>query len=127
MKKMKGILGLAGVLLCMSLVTNAMGETARPCADDIKKFCGEAKPGKGGIEKCLKEHETDLSAACRERRAELRKKFEEKQLACEEDVSRFCADVQPGRGGIVRCLREHEADLSSACKAALPPAGGMRK
>lgn len=127
MKKTKGFLGLAGVVLCMSLAANAWGESGRPCADDIKKFCSEAKSGKGGIEKCLKEHEADLSAACRERRTEIRKKLEEKQQACKDDVSRFCADVQPGRGGIVRCLREHEAELSSECRAAMPHGGGMRK
>jgi hypothetical protein len=36
------------------------------CGDDVKKFCGDVKPGKGGIRDCLKTHANDLSPACKE-------------------------------------------------------------
>lgn len=36
------------------------------CADDVEKFCGETKPGKGRIMKCMKKHKEELSAACKE-------------------------------------------------------------
>ena len=128
MERMKGFLAVAGLLLFtgLGMGTNASGETGRPCADDIQQFCKEIKPGAGGIEKCLREHEGDLSTACKERRAAMKKKVEEKQQACREDVQKFCKDVQPGRGGTGRCLREHESELSSECRAALPEAR-MRK
>ncbi len=37
---------------------------------------------------------------------------------CAEDAKKFCADVMQGgaRGAIGKCLQEHEADLSSACR-----------
>ena len=35
---------------------------------------------------------------------------------CAADIQKFCADVQPGGGAIVQCLKKHEADLSEACK-----------
>ena len=38
--------------------------------------------------------------------------------ACAADVRKFCADVEPGRGRIVRCLRESEGSLSDSCKKA---------
>jgi hypothetical protein len=38
--------------------------------------------------------------------------------ACQADFEKFCADVQPGGGARIRCLRQHAADLSDACKAA---------
>mgnify|MGYP001552058749 FL=1 len=38
---------------------------------------------------------------------------------CHDDVQKFCAKVKPGRGRMSRCLNEHEADLSEACKSRL--------
>lgn len=38
---------------------------------------------------------------------------------CHDDVQKFCAKVKPGRGRVSRCLQEHEADLSEACKTRL--------
>jgi len=39
---------------------------------------------------------------------------------CRDDARKFCASVQPGGGRAVACLKEHEAELGPACKAALP-------
>jgi hypothetical protein len=38
------------------------------------------------------------------------------QSPCMADVQKFCQGVEPGRGGIRRCLHEHKEELSSACK-----------
>jgi hypothetical protein len=38
--------------------------------------------------------------------------------ACRDDVQKFCADVQPGEGRIIKCLKLHENELSSGCRAA---------
>jgi len=36
---------------------------------------------------------------------------------CKADREKFCKDVQPGEGRIVKCLKEHEAELTAECKA----------
>ena len=36
--------------------------------------------------------------------------------ACREDVAKFCKDVQPGGGRLVKCMKEHEKELSAACQ-----------
>ena len=45
--------------------------------------------------------------------------------ACAADAARLCLGtrgVEPGPGqGLVRCLREHESELSEACRTQLPP------
>ena len=41
--------------------------------------------------------------------------------ACWDDVSRLCAGVRPGGGRIIKCLKDHESELSEPCKAALQP------
>jgi hypothetical protein len=40
-----------------------------------------------------------------------------KEEACAQDIKRLCKDTQPGAGRIVKCLKEHEAELSSECKS----------
>jgi hypothetical protein len=44
-----------------------------PCASDIEKFCHDVKPGKGRYRACLKEHENELSEACKKHLAQPRK------------------------------------------------------
>jgi hypothetical protein len=37
--------------------------------------------------------------------------------ACNADAQKLCADVEPGEGRIVNCLKEHKDQLSEGCKA----------
>jgi hypothetical protein len=37
--------------------------------------------------------------------------------ACKADREKFCADVKPGNGAIIKCMKAHESELSPACKA----------
>ncbi len=39
------------------------------------------------------------------------------ESACKADAEKFCKDVKQGKGAIVKCLKEHEAELSAECKA----------
>src|SRR6266850_3485223 len=37
---------------------------------------------------------------------------------CAGDVKKFCGDVKRGQGAIAKCMKAHEAELSSACREA---------
>jgi hypothetical protein len=39
--------------------------------------------------------------------------------ACAEDAKKFCSDVRPGGGRVVRCLGKHDAELAPACRQQL--------
>ncbi len=39
-----------------------------------------------------------------------------KKGPCGTDIEKFCKDVQPGQGRIIKCMRKHEGELSPACK-----------
>jgi len=87
-----------------------------PCADDAAKLCKDVQPGGGRMAKCLKEHEKDLSPACKDRIAEMKQRGNEFRAACEDEVLKLCKDVKPGGGRIINCLKEHENELSPECK-----------
>lgn len=91
-------------------------DTDRPCQADAKKFCADVKPGGGRLMKCLKEHEAELSPACRQKGQKIHERMEEMHEACKDDVANFCKDVKPGEGRVAKCLKEHEGALSAGCK-----------
>lgn len=40
--------------------------------------------------------------------------------ACRDDAKRLCTSVQPGGGRVMGCLKDKQAELSPACRTALP-------
>ena len=114
-------LGLVGLALCVSEPVGA--QPKNPCADDLAKFCKDVKPGGGRLERCLKEHEKDLSPECKASIGAARAKAKEAHDACANDVQKFCKDVKPGEGRLVKCLKENEKQLSPECRDKLKPRG----
>jgi hypothetical protein len=96
---------------------------AEACRSDAQTLCKGVEPGGGRIAKCLKENDAKLSPACKEKLAEgktkgdmLKKKIGDAMQNCKADAEKFCKDVKPGGGRIMKCLKEHEAELSEGCK-----------
>ncbi len=105
------------------------------CKADIEKLCKDVQPGNGGLKKCLKEHEAELSAECQAKlkegrqdknegaggkmTGEMKAAMKEINETCKADLDKFCKDVKPGEGRIFKCLKENEAALSEVCKAKL--------
>ena len=128
------LLGLVVSGLIWSTLALAQEKAQRmsACTADEQKFCPDAKTAKERAQ-CLKSYEADLSQGCQDlrmRAANARGKAQEKMAtlkeACKSDTETLCKDVKPGRGGsgIAQCLKSHEADLSAACKDALPKGKG---
>src|SRR5262249_34927121 len=78
----------------------------KPCAADVQKLCGNVDPdNKSGVLQCLKEHETELSDACKERLQTFAHE------PCAEDAEKFCQSVElRNRLGMVHCLKGHETE-----------------
>jgi len=38
---------------------------------------------------------------------------------CKDDVKKYCADTQSGKGAIFKCLESHQKELSPACQTKL--------
>jgi hypothetical protein len=95
---------------------SASAFTPGACRQDGEKLCPGVTSDKELIP-CLKTHQAELSNDCKVNLAELRQTVREVKEACDPDVQKFCANVQPGQGRIRRCLRAHEAELSAGCKS----------
>jgi hypothetical protein len=114
--QMKWFTVLAGVF-CLAMATGASAaQTAKPCRDDAARLCPDVKPGGGALAKCMKEHASELSPACKNNIAKAKKKAQEFKQACKDDATKLCKGVKQGGGKIVQCLKQHEDELSAACK-----------
>ena len=96
----------------------ALPATAEPpCATDTAKLCAGIPKTGAGVVKCLKDHEAQLSDACK---AHLARVEAQRAVlkACAADTQTFCKDVAVGDARVAKCLEEHEAKLSTECKNA---------
>ncbi|MEO6976159.1 MAG: cysteine rich repeat-containing protein [Gallionella sp.] len=112
--QMKWFSMLAG-MFCLILATGASAAT-RPCADDAVRLCNGIKPGGGAVAKCLKEHSSELSPACKKSITKAKRKARVFNKACREDAGKFCQDEKRGGGRIMKCLATHQDELTPACK-----------
>jgi hypothetical protein len=107
------------IILCLSALPfvgmEVRAENAGPCAGDIAKFCKEVQFGGGRIMNCLKEHDQELSGACRDHQLVMIKKLKDAPQVCQDDVEQFCRQVRPENRRILRCLKQNEAHLSTEC------------
>jgi hypothetical protein len=107
------------ILAALSLPLTASAQQPAPskdqlyrqaCAGDIEKLC-KAEDQKGQTVECLAAHEKDLSEECT---LKFMNGYRVAQI-CKADFERLCKDVRP----LGPCVKEHDAELSKECKAAL--------
>ncbi len=111
---------LLSALLAIPAVAFAAEPAAqRPCMDEIEKFCKDVQPGEGGIVQCLRDHDSELSAVCRDKVKVVVQRLEEAKQICSKDIEKFCAGVKPGGGRLIKCLKPHMDELTPACREEL--------
>ncbi len=104
-------------VFCLAWAGSTFAEqSAKPCADDAAKLCQGVQPGQGNIARCLRQHSSELSPACQENIAQMQQNIRNFRQACKDDVKQLCDGVQRGGGRIIQCMKQHEAELSPACK-----------
>ena len=102
--------------ICLLLI-GTLGTTIAepPCAADLRKLCKDVPVGGGRIQACLKQHEAEVSEACRKTLDELGSEVKLLAVVCRWDIGRFCSDVSPGSGRVIACLKTNESQLSPEC------------
>lgn len=110
----------ASVFVAGFLLTRAAG-AEDPCAEDLKRFCGDVPIGGGRVRSCMRQNEARLSPACRAKQAEAEVRIGDfvRRFAreCQRDAGRLCSEVKPGKGRILACLLRQQDDLSISCRA----------
>ncbi|UCE85910.1 MAG: hypothetical protein JSU66_16550 [Deltaproteobacteria bacterium] len=82
------------------------------CAVDAARLCEDAKDDSTRT-LCLKQHERELSEACRSRtRGAWNGAF---AAACEADAKLRCANAPGGGLALIGCLANHRDELSEPC------------
>jgi hypothetical protein len=120
-------LALFSGMLCLSVATSApAAETARPCRDDAARLCQGVQPGEGRVARCLKQHSNELSPACKNNIAKMKEEIKKAREACKDDAKKLCGGIKPGGGKIAQCLKQHESELSPACKAQMEKPRGKK-
>lgn len=104
-----------------ALFTTA-GAQQGACKEDVEKLCKDVQPGEGRILECLKTHEKEVSPKCSAHVKQVRQELKKVSNACEPDMEKFCWETPMGKGGIAKCLKQHSAELSPGCKAAVAKA-----
>ena len=100
-------------VLAIAGTSGAFAENSEPCHADADKFCKDAQ-GKDRMA-CMKQHETELSDACKARISQMKEKAAGNN-PCLADGKKLCPGMTPGDGKFMPCLKQHEAELSEACK-----------
>jgi len=98
-------------------------EIDRLCADVCSPFSGQAC--EGTVIQCLTQKAENVTdQACKKEIFIMEKIMANDvradavlQKACNSDISTFCADVEPGKGRVHECLRNHRDKLSKQCAA----------
>ncbi len=117
--QMKWFAVLAGVF-CLSMAAGVSAEqNARPCVEDAAKLCKGVQQGEGRVARCLKEHSSELSPACKENIGKMKERVHDFRQACKDDMAKLCKNTKPGGGKVLQCLKHHEGELSPGCKEQL--------
>jgi len=97
-----------------------VGRPEDPCAEDVRQYCSDVKPGSRRIAECLAANRPRLSATCGARLDAARQKAKalivEFGRACRVDVDRYCPGIDPGGGRVLGCLRQHQLELTPPCQ-----------
>ena len=103
------------LMLVFSGLSDPLLAQDRPCVPDGQKLCPDVKPDdRSGMLQCLKDHEADLSDACKQRLQTFAHE------PCAGDVEKLCSDSDIGNKlKMLHCLKEHETALSDGCKERL--------
>ena len=95
------------------------GHKLAACKADVDKLCKDAPRGSGGVGRCLREHEAQLSEACKKAIDQVKAEREAMKQACAPDAERLCRDVGRGPGRVLGCLESHRNELGEACRKKL--------
>lgn len=105
-------------------------EVMTACEPEITAYCSQVTMGEGRLLACFYAHEDKLSGRCQYALYQAVADLEDFAAAithiatqCEDDLMKFCAEVELGEGRVGTCLLEHKAEVTEACSQAMDDVG----
>jgi hypothetical protein len=102
----------------------------KACNKELTTFCKGVPQGEGRILACLYAFEDKVSDKCMyalyDASVELERAVAAVKFAatqCKDDLQKFCAEVKPGQGRGLACLKKNDKGVSQTCKDALKQTG----
>lgn len=109
------------------------------CRNDYQQVCAGVPTGGSAALSCLQQHSSNVSPGCQQALASVhggaaaagtgqgtagggmsrQQKVAMMRRACGMDYRRLCANVRPGGGAALACLRQNQVSLSRNCRRAL--------
>ena len=96
------------------------------CSSEVATLCGDIPLGQGKILDCLKTNDSKLSSTCKESIVQGESTIESAHgnanyfgARCGPDIDRLCADVTPGDGRLVACLKKNIQSMEKRCYDAM--------
>jgi hypothetical protein len=103
---------------------------ATGCEKELKSYCQGVTPGEGRILSCLYAYGDKLSGQCEFALYDAAAQLERFVAAlsyvaneCDEDIDKYCANVEMGEGRILSCLEAQGSKIQKRCTTALKDVG----
>lgn len=99
---------------------------ANGCEKELKTYCSDVQPGEGRLLACLYAHNDKVSGRCEYAIYDAAAQLERILSAvayvaneCDDDLVKFCGDIQVGEGRVIECMEKNKDKLSKRCKQAV--------
>ena len=105
---------------------NVVETVAKGCEKELASYCKDVTPGEGRVLACLYAHSDKLTGQCEYALYDAAVQLERFVAAlsyvaneCDEDLEKFCANIEVGEGRVLKCLDENSSKISARCTQAL--------
>jgi hypothetical protein len=123
-----------GLVLVFSGAVSAqqalIDSVVKGCDKELKTYCKDVTPGEGRGLACLYAFSDKLSAQCEYALYDAAAQLERAVAAlsytvneCRDDLTKFCADIKPGEGRLLKCIEKNDAKITPRCKSAMKDVG----
>ncbi len=100
------------------------------CQQELTTFCKNVTPGEGRILACIYAFQDKITPRCEyalyDSVSQLDRTLTNLSYAigeCRDDLKSYCADIKPGEGRLLECLKNNEKKISNRCNYALKDTG----
>jgi hypothetical protein len=107
------------VIMMLVAAMPAFAQSASPCANDLKEYCGTESPGGGRLLRCYEEKKDKMSADCRAWAEAAKNRGARVKKACSKTLDARCNFEKGDPLEMLECLQSNYVDLTVECREEL--------